>query len=201
MMRSTAIKLAITLVTVLVAGTLLVTNPTSNHLQSSSSTGTTATTSSSTELSSASVPVFSSSSPTISSESSATTNASTTSSSEGAITTFLSNGDQEIINLTYCDIANQPEQMDVYCPSGVTPNDNTSSVYPLVLYVNGGAWIISSNTVNWLDMFPLLTSTGYIVASMNYAMPPPSPSFPSNIEDVACAVRFLRFDAARLHID
>jgi acetyl esterase/lipase len=188
MMRTTAIGLAITLVIVLMAATLLVaTGPMLNRAQPSSS--------SSESLSSESFATSSSAPATVSSAAAAAATA--------AITTSLADGGEEIINLTYCDIANQPEQMDVYFPPGVEPNDNTSasSSYPAVLYVNGGAWIISTKTINWFNMFSLLSSNGFIVASIDYAMPPPSPSFPANIEDVACAVRFLRFDSARLRVD
>jgi acetyl esterase/lipase len=196
----TPIKLVLALlIVVLVAGTLLATLPAPDVLRSSRGAATTSGTSSSAENSTASS-VATTSSPNISSS---------LAPSENATTVFLSNGDEEIVNLTYCDIANQPEQMDVYLPAGVTTGGNgsetttasSSPVDPAVLYINGGAWMISSKSVNWLDMFTLLTGEGYVVASINYAMPPPSPSFPANIEDVACGVRFLRFEAAWLHID
>ena len=118
------------------------------------------------------------------------------------VTSFFPSGDMVIRNITYCNIDNYPEQMDIYLPSNVlNGSTSTGTLYPVIMYVHGGGWINGSKDANWENMFPILLSNKYIVASINYLMPQPSPSFPLNIEDVACAVRFLRSSANQFHID
>ncbi len=112
-------------------------------------------------------------------------------------TSTLSGNPIVIRNITYCNIDNYPEQMDIYIPS---PN-LSDSADPVAMYVHGGGWINGSKTTDWEGVFPLLLSNGFIVASIDYFMPLPSPAFPLNVEDLACAARFLRSNAAHYHID
>jgi acetyl esterase/lipase len=117
-------------------------------------------------------------------------------------TSTLSNGVVAIRNITYCNIDKYPERMDIYLPKGAL---SSGISYPTVMLVHGGAWINGSRgtvpIVLSSNESPVLSSYGFIVASIDYFLPPPSPAFPLNIEDVACAVRFLRYSAAQYHID
>jgi len=71
----------------------------------------------------------------------------------------------------------------------------------VVLYVHGGAWTRGSKdpglAVNDVRM---LKERGYLVASVDYRLAPQC-KFPAQIEDVKCAVRFLRANAAVYGID
>jgi acetyl esterase/lipase len=72
---------------------------------------------------------------------------------------------------------------------------------PIAVYVHGGSW--SSGAKNdWHGMIdaPELLSRGSLVASVDYRHAPEW-KFPTQIEDVKCAIRFLRANAARFNLD
>lgn len=70
------------------------------------------------------------------------------------------------------------------------------------MHVHGGAWKTGDKGAGvWLEAVTAeMINRGYRVASINYRMMPRY-KFPAFIEDVKCAVRFLRTNAARYHID
>jgi acetyl esterase/lipase len=74
---------------------------------------------------------------------------------------------------------------------------------PAVVYVHGGSWISGNyDTGGFLidDIGPELAARGFVVMSVNYRLGPSSP-WPDQIEDVKCAVRYLRANAGALHVD
>lgn len=99
-------------------------------------------------------------------------------------------------DVTYC-IANGIElKMDIYFPS---PLPNVPG--PATIYVHGGSWSGGDKTRGEGTMeVPELTRRGYVVAAVNYRLAP-TYKFPAQIEDVKCAVRYLRANADLLNID
>ncbi|MBM3174084.1 MAG: alpha/beta hydrolase [Chloroflexi bacterium] len=86
-------------------------------------------------------------------------------------------------------------KMDIYYPTSAT-----SSV-PAVLHVHGGGWTKGDKALTAGAVFvPELTKRGYLVASINYRLAPQY-KFPAHIQDVKCAVRYLRAHAADYGID
>jgi len=86
-------------------------------------------------------------------------------------------------------------KMDIYYPK------EASGAVPAVLYVHGGGWITGNKTAGaGVLEIPELVSRGYLVAAVNYRLAPRY-KFPAQIEDVKCAVRFLRANAATYGID
>jgi acetyl esterase/lipase len=82
--------------------------------------------------------------------------------------------------------------MDVYFPESGGP-------WPALVYVHGGGWMHGDKAE--AGMFArLMTSQGYLVVSINYRLYPPA-IFPAMIQDVKCAVRFLRANAGQYHLD
>ena len=84
-------------------------------------------------------------------------------------------------DLTYCN----GETLDLYVPrKAVRP-------VPIALYVHGGGMTAGDKS----DLNPVflhaLASDGYAVASLNYRLAPQF-HFPAQIEDVKCAIRYLR---------
>jgi len=72
---------------------------------------------------------------------------------------------------------------------------------PAVLYVHGGGWTKGDKgTGAGATEIPELISRGYLVAAINYRLAPQY-KFPAQIEDVKCAIRFLRANAATYGID
>ena len=88
-------------------------------------------------------------------------------------------------DVTYCD----SQTMDIYVPSAASARP-----LPLAIYVHGGGLTAGDKS----DISPLflsaLASAGYAVASVNYRLAPQY-KFPAQIDDLKCAIRFLRANA------
>lgn len=92
-------------------------------------------------------------------------------------------------NLEYCN----GEKLDLFVPQ------RNKSV-PLVIYIHGGGWEYGSKVGDLLPVIKPLLYHGYGVASINYRLSR-SAKFPAQIQDVTCAVRYLRANAANYKID
>ena len=88
-------------------------------------------------------------------------------------------------NLTYCG----SQSLDLYIPRTAAAH-----ALPLAIYVHGGGMTAGDKS----DLNPVflnsLAAAGYAVASVNYRLAP-GVHFPAQIEDVKCAIRFLRVKA------
>ena len=71
--------------------------------------------------------------------------------------------------------------------------------FPLVVCVHGGAWQFGHRSAHHRTI-RLLARHGYVAASVQYRLTPKY-RFPAQIEDVKCAVRFLRANAKKYKID
>lgn len=71
--------------------------------------------------------------------------------------------------------------------------------FPALVFVHGGGWVAGHKEDFRHFMFPL-TQKGIVCISMEYRLAPKA-HFPAQIEDVKCAVRWLRANAAKYHID
>jgi len=83
----------------------------------------------------------------------------------------------------------QAQRMDVYYPASGGP-------WPGLVFVHGGGW--SEGDKAPLPVVP--TEAGILVVSINYRMYPAC-RFPAMIEDVKCAIRYLRSHAASFNLD
>jgi acetyl esterase/lipase len=85
--------------------------------------------------------------------------------------------------------------MDLYYPR------LAGAASPVVVYIHGGGWFSGDKATGiGLQEIPELNQRGYLVASINYRLAPRY-AFPSQIEDVECAIRFLRANAGEYKID
>lgn len=82
-------------------------------------------------------------------------------------------------------------KLDLYLPAD--PNVKNP---PLLVFVHGGAWQMGHRTVFMLPVMPELLKRGYAVASIGYRLAPQY-QFPAQIEDIKCAVKFLRASAGK----
>ncbi len=98
-------------------------------------------------------------------------------------------------DITYCTSDGIALKLDMQYPQAM------SHPAPIAVYVHGGSWS-SGDKNDWHGMIdaPELLSRGYLVASVNYRHAPEW-KFPTQIEDVKCAIRFLRANAARYNLD
>ena len=97
---------------------------------------------------------------------------------------------RQINDLVYSRGGGQEQVLDLEVPDTATPA-------PLVLMVHGGSW--SSGSRGDFTS-PELVESGIAVATIDYRLAPEA-LFPSNIEDVKSAVRFLRAHASEYHLD
>jgi acetyl esterase/lipase len=98
-------------------------------------------------------------------------------------------------NVIYGQIGNRPLLMDIYSP--VHPP--IGHPMPAVIWVHGGAWRAGSKS--WLPPSGIsLARHGFIVASVEYRFTQEA-VFPAQINDVKCAVRYLRSHARQYNID
>ncbi len=119
---------------------------------------------------------------------------------EGPVSSQKFTFDRVESNVEYCGRANG-QQMDIYYPL-------KSSKKPALalLYVHGGRWQHGDKTQGGAEQIHELISRGFLVAAVNYRLfytdaQGPHNKFPAMIEDVKCAVRYLRVHATELHID
>lgn len=94
-----------------------------------------------------------------------------------------------ITNLTYCN----GEKLDLTVPQSSNP-------VPLVIYIHGGGWQYGSKVGGSVNLVKPLISQGFAVASINYRLSHAA-KFPAQVQDVFCAVRYLRAYADRYQIN
>jgi acetyl esterase/lipase len=96
-------------------------------------------------------------------------------------------------DITYCTTDGEELKMDLYRPE--EPNGAA------VMFIHGGGWTSGNkNGGSGSEMWPELLGRGYLVASIDYRLAPEHP-FPAQMEDVTCAVLYLKRNAAELGID
>ena len=91
------------------------------------------------------------------------------------------------LGIAYRDVTySNSQKMDIYIPSVATTRP-----LPLAIFVHGGG-MTSGDKSNINPVFlNALASAGYAVASVNYRLAPQY-KFPAQIEDLKCAIRYLR---------
>lgn len=127
----------------------------------------------------------------------ATTAASGCGSASPASTAFA--GPAVPTTVSYCSDGGKTLTLDVYEPqSGAAPR-------PLLIFVHGGSWAFGSSNITGQSQLIQrvvagVLSRGFAVASVNYRLAP-ADTWPAQIIDVRCAIRYLRSSAARWGID
>lgn len=76
----------------------------------------------------------------------------------------------------------------------------TTQQLPLLIYIHGGGWQYGSKTGDTFEFVKPMVDQGFAVASINYRLSG-AESFPAQIQDVLCAVRYLRSQASSYSID
>ena len=106
--------------------------------------------------------------------------------------TPFGNYGKSLIDVTYCSPDGLPQKMDIYFPKSGGP-------WPVFLYVHGGGWDKGDKAegAGW----NYLNDKGYLVVSVNYRLAAYNIKFPAMIEDVKCAVRYLRAHALEYNLN
>lgn len=97
-------------------------------------------------------------------------------------------------DITYAVMDGQPQRLDLAWPK-------TPGPHPLVVLIHGGGWSAGDKSAYQAEV-RLLAGQGYAAATINYRLASaPRNIFPAAVEDVRCAVRWLRSNAATYGID
>src|SRR5215469_6436011 len=91
------------------------------------------------------------------------------------------------LNLPYCN----SQRLDLYIPRAAVTRP-----LPVAMYVHGGGMTAGDKSNLDPVFLNALASAGYAVVSVNYRLAPQF-KFPAQIEDVKCAIRYLRANAPR----
>lgn len=96
-------------------------------------------------------------------------------------------------DVTYNVIGGTALKLDLAAPK------NPSSPRPLVVFIHGGGWDSGSKKAHRTEILRL-TSLRYAAATVDYRLAPQY-RFPAQIQDVACAIDWLRANATKYGID
>ncbi len=99
----------------------------------------------------------------------------------------------QTINVTFCNSQT----------ARITAPANLDRPVPVAVYIHGGSWIGGHQDTGGFiisEIGPALNAAGIMVVNVNYRLGPDA-QWPAQIEDVKCAVRYLRAYAKGLHID
>ena len=100
---------------------------------------------------------------------------------------------REELDVVYCHAGGEDLQLDLYAPKDVP------GPLPAVVILHGGGWTKGSHE-QLRPLAGILAGQGYVAASVGYRLAPRH-KFPAQIQDVKCAVRWLRANAERYQID
>ena len=104
---------------------------------------------------------------------------------------WVPEGVQVLRDLAYVEGGHERNRLDLYLP------EKSEGRLPLVVWIHGGAWMTGSK--DSCPAVPLATK-GYAVASINYRLSQHA-VFPAQIEDCKAAIRWLRANAVKYHLD
>ena len=96
-------------------------------------------------------------------------------------------------NIPYMGSGRRSHLLDVYVPEG------KKGPLPVVMYVHGGAFVWCSKETHFL-MAQMWARAGYVVFNVNYRLAPRYP-YPSALEDLCEALRWVHDNAQRFHGD
>ncbi len=99
-------------------------------------------------------------------------------------------------DVTYCVAEGTELKLDIYYPLR-----SQEGPAPVAVYVHGGGWTSGDKARGeGVRDISELVARGYMVAAVNYRLAPRY-KFPAQIEDVKCAIRFLRANAQKYHLN
>ena len=96
-------------------------------------------------------------------------------------------------DLEYGKAGDRPLLLDLYSP------EKLEKAVPGLIFIHGGAWH-GGKRQDYRVYTTHFAKLGYVVATISYRLVPQA-TFPAQIEDVKCAIRWMRSQAARIHVD
>lgn len=105
----------------------------------------------------------------------------------------LSGFGQTSSDVEYARPDGKPLLLDISIPEGQGP-------FPAAIIVHGGSWIRGDKTTYIKPLKPLLSTAGYAWFSIDYRLAP-TYTYPSPVEDVEAAIRWVRANAGKYKVD
>lgn len=96
-------------------------------------------------------------------------------------------------DVPYHEVGGESLSMDIATPK------SGSGPYPAVVCIHGGGWR-GGDKLSYRPLIHQLAQRGFVAVSVRYRFAP-AHRFPSQLEDVRSAVRYLRKNADRLDVD
>ncbi len=96
-------------------------------------------------------------------------------------------------NVEFARPDGKPLLLDVSIPKGKGP-------FPAAIIVHGGSWKNGDKTTYIKPLKPLLSDAGYAWFSIDYRLAP-AYTFPANMNDVENAVKWVKANARKYHVD
>jgi acetyl esterase/lipase len=96
-------------------------------------------------------------------------------------------------DITYATVDGQDLQLDLATPKGL------DHPVPAIVVIHGGGWMAGQRQ-SMTQFAKQVAAYGYVAPTISYRLAPKY-RFPAQIEDVKCAVRYLRAHAKELNID
>jgi acetyl esterase/lipase len=100
---------------------------------------------------------------------------------------------REELDVVYGKGGKQDLKLDLYMP--LQPGEPT----PAIVFIHGGGWREGSKS-DLRSFCQAFAKMGYVAVTVDYRLAPAN-RWPAQIEDVKCAVRWLRANAKRLRVD
>jgi acetyl esterase/lipase len=105
----------------------------------------------------------------------------------------LPEGVKHEAGIEYGKAGDRPLLLDLYSPEKIDGS------VPGLIFIHGGAWR-SGKREDYRVYTIHFAKLGYVAATVSYRFLPAA-TFPAQIEDVKCAVRWMRSQSARIHVD
>lgn len=116
--------------------------------------------------------------------------------SSGKINSYIPKSEEQAKSEIFYDVryasVSAAQKMDIYLPEGKGP-------FPVVVLIHGGAFKMGDKGMEARNA-EALVAKGYAAASINYRLSGEA-IYPAQIEDCKAAVRFLRANAAKYHLN
>lgn len=96
-------------------------------------------------------------------------------------------------NITYVTVGSRKLHLDLFLPR------IGSGPFPAVVYIHGGGWINGNKSAFWRQAAYMATK-GFVGATINYRLSTEA-KYPAALYDSKAAVRWLRANAAKYHVD
>lgn len=110
------------------------------------------------------------------------------------VTPFTLPAVQEKRNLTYARYGDRAMQLDIFAPTKPKKGG-----YPAVLVIHGGGWR-SGDRLQHIPLAQQLAAHGYVAVTAEYRLSTEA-LYPAAVHDLKAAIRWMRANAKREHID